>query len=86
MTEEVTPWGITLELHCATRVTAHLGCKTRLVAPSCHPECIQSDWVGPPLQVAPGDVLVVASDGLFDNLFDEEIANLVDATMDVRPQ
>jgi protein phosphatase PTC7 len=33
------------------------------------------------IEVAPGDVMVLASDGLFDNLFDEEIANIVDALL-----
>ena len=35
-------------------------------------------------QVGPGDVMIMASDGLFDNLFDEEIANIVDALVRVR--
>jgi serine/threonine protein phosphatase PrpC len=35
------------------------------------------------MQVAPGDTMVIASDGLFDNLFDEEIAEIVNALVQV---
>jgi serine/threonine protein phosphatase PrpC len=36
------------------------------------------------MQVAPGDAMIIASDGLFDNLFDEEIAEIVNALVRVR--
>jgi hypothetical protein len=36
------------------------------------------------VQVAPGDAMIIASDGLFDNLFDEEIAEIVNALVRVR--
>lgn len=34
------------------------------------------------IETSPGDVLVLASDGLFDNLFDEEVASIIDDYID----
>lgn len=64
------PLLLQLQRHCADRVRAD-----------------SFSWSQPCVvktQVAPGDVMVLASDGLFDNLFDEEIANIVDALLRVR--
>lgn len=34
------------------------------------------------IEVSPGDILVLASDGLFDNVFDEEVASIVSSIID----
>ncbi len=64
------PLLLQLQRHFADRVRADSSSWSQ-------PRCVKP-------QVAPGDVMVLASDGLFDNLFDEEIANIVDALLRVR--
>lgn len=38
------------------------------------------------LQVQPGDVIVGGSDGLFDNVFDEDIADVISRELNGGPQ
>ena len=45
--------------------------------PACLPPCLLTASQVYSLQVQPGDVLVVGTDGLFDNVFDFELSNVV---------